>query len=325
MVGCCLSYVLKHSAVLLLWAFLHDVEASSCDRIINKKVGDTVELSSCLPTEGVTVAIWQYNNTKVADMDIGDAKHPQFIGRVELNLDYSLTVRRLTPQDSGVYSLTSEVNDKQRDTVYITLQVHAPLEIITQQPSLTVYSTSRSSNESCTVVGECRAASHTKVSYNWTVRGETHSGSRLQYNIQPEDGDIEFTCTIFNAVSETSASHTVKCSNNTSTDQNRKVIIFVGVAAGSSLMLIMVAVGIAVCVRQRKQRQASSDSHDLTVYADITDVAPPDRTITMKPSSLYDTIDNRTNAFTPAPQTVYDKIQFNRMGNSSVSPYQEVS
>ncbi|CAK6982361.1 SLAM family member 8 isoform X3 [Scomber scombrus] len=319
MVGCCLSYVLKHSAVLLLWAFLHDVEASSCDRIINKKVGDTVELSSCLPTEGVTLASWRYKDKKVVDMDIGDAKHPQFIGRVELNKDSSLTVRRLKTQDSGVYSFTSAVNDKQRPTVYITLQVH---EIITKQPSLTVNSTWDASNASCTVVGKCSAASDSKVSYNWTVRGQTHSGSRLQYNIQPEDGDIEFTCTIFDAVSETSASHTVKCSNDTSTDQEY-VIIFLGVAAGSSLMLIMVAVGIAVCVRRRKQRRAGSDSNDLTVYADITDVAPPDRTITMKPSSLYDTIDNRTNAFTPA--TVYDKIQFNRMGNSSVSPYQEVS
>ena len=107
--------------------YVSDVEASSCDRTIHKKVGDTVELPSCLPTEGVTSASWKYNNTKVADKD-ADVTHPQFKGRVDLNhTHFSLTVRRLTLQDSGVFSLISEVNDKQRDTVSITLQVHSKM------------------------------------------------------------------------------------------------------------------------------------------------------------------------------------------------------
>ena len=103
------------------------MEASSCDRIIHKKVGDTVELPSCLPTKGVTSAVWKYNNTKVADKD-ADVTHPQFKDRVDLNrTDFSLTVRKLTLQDSGVFILVSEVNEMQRPNVYITLQVHGKM------------------------------------------------------------------------------------------------------------------------------------------------------------------------------------------------------
>ncbi|XP_067436760.1 SLAM family member 9-like isoform X2 [Thunnus thynnus] len=342
---CCLSYIFTHSAFLLLWACLYDVEASSCDRTIHKKVGDTVELPSCLPSKGVNSTFWNYNNIKVADKD-ADVTHPQFMGRVDLNpTDFSLTVRRLTLQDSGVFSLISEVNDKQRPTVSITLQVHEP---IMNQPILTVNSTWHALNESCTVVLECSTTSDRKVSYNWTVMNQTSSGSRLQYNIQPEVGNIKFTCTIFNSVSEKSASETVKCSNNTSTDGKKLDLILILSVAAGSLMTVTVA-GIAVGVCHRKKRRSGSDSNELTVYADICDIAPQDGTsttmkscsvyetvdrvnavtpagtlTTMKPCSVYEIIDNRANTVTPAPQTVYDKIQFNRSRNPSMSPYQEV-
>ncbi|XP_067436410.1 SLAM family member 9-like [Thunnus thynnus] len=246
MAGGCLrrfSCFLAYSALLLLGVSLHDVEASSCDRTIHKKVGDTVELPSCLPTEGVNSASWKYNNTKVADKDV-DVTHPQFKGRIDLNpTDFSLTVRRLTLQDSGVFSLISEVNDKQRPTVSITLQVHKP---IMKQPILSVNSTWHALNESCTVVLECSATSDRNVSYNWTVKNQTRSGSRLQYSIQPEDGNIKFTCTIFDSVSEKSASETVKCGSNTSPDEQKlmsnswcPVWFIIGLVIGISLTLLM--------------------------------------------------------------------------------------
>lgn len=101
------------------------MEASSCQRVIHKKVGDSVELSSCLPTEGVTVAIWRYGQLTIADKDEDVSEKYQFKGRVYLNhTNFDLTVRRLTLQDSGDFSFVSEVNNKQRKTVMIKLQVH---------------------------------------------------------------------------------------------------------------------------------------------------------------------------------------------------------
>uniref|UniRef100_A0A7N8WKA5 Ig-like domain-containing protein n=1 Tax=Mastacembelus armatus TaxID=205130 RepID=A0A7N8WKA5_9TELE len=210
----CFHSVFTYSAVLLFRVFLHDVEASSCERIIHKKVGDTVVLSSCLPTVGITLAYWQHKNQRVAEKDTNVTTHHQLKGRVSLNLtDFSLTVRRLTLQDSGDFSFVSEVNDQQRKTIIITLQVH---ESITKEPDLTSNSTWDPLNESCTVWLQCSSASDTSVTYNWAVRNQTHSGSRLQYIIRPEDGETNFTCTVSDFVSKKRASKTVTCHKNVS-------------------------------------------------------------------------------------------------------------
>ncbi|XP_026209186.1 uncharacterized protein LOC113157776 [Anabas testudineus] len=190
-----------------------DVEASTCpssSSIIHKKVGDTVKLSSCLPTEGVTLATWKHRDTEVADKDLGVTT--AFKDRFDLNrTDFSLTVNRLTLQDSGNFSFISDVNDKQRPTVVITLQVHEP---ITKEPDVTVNSTWDDSNKSCTVLVECRSTSDS-VTYSWSVKNKTQSGSRLKVDIRPEDGETTVTCTISDHVSKKSASKPVKCSNNT--------------------------------------------------------------------------------------------------------------
>ncbi|XP_044040828.1 signaling lymphocytic activation molecule-like isoform X2 [Siniperca chuatsi] len=303
-----------------------EVEASSCQHVIHKKVGDTVEFSSCLPTEKVNLARWKYGTSIIADKD-NVVPEKQFSGRLNLNpTNFSLTVRGLTLRDSGDFTFISEVNDKQRDTVTITLQVHEP---ITEEPVLSGNSTWRTSTNSCTVLLECSATSDSSVTYNWTVRNQTISGSSLQYSIRPQDGDTKFTCTIYNFVSEESASKIVKCSNNTqeiSTETGPVNFAVVLILAGGGCLLIVIIVGIAVGVCHCKQSRAGSDSTDLTVYADISEITNEDGTSsTMKPCSVYETIDNRVNSVTPGPQTVYDKIQFNRVRQASVSPYQDIS
>lgn len=110
-----------------------DVEASSCQREVHKKVGDTVEFSSCLPTEWVSLARWRYRGLNIADKDKEVSEKHQFTGRLDLNpTDFSLTVRKLTLQDSGDFSFISEVNDTQRKTVIITLQVHGKIPLFCQ-------------------------------------------------------------------------------------------------------------------------------------------------------------------------------------------------
>ncbi|GLD64737.1 signaling lymphocytic activation molecule-like isoform X1 [Lates japonicus] len=319
----CLRCFFTYCAVLLLGVCLHDVEALSCQPTIHKEVGDTVEFSSCLSTEGVSSATWKYGNKIVADKDQSVTEHPQFKGRVSLNpTNYSLTVRGLTLQDSGEFSFVSEVNDKQRDTVTVTLQVHDRLS----DPVLTINSTWHASNESCTVLLECNVTSDSSVTYKWAVRNQSLSGSRLQYILRPQDGETTFTCTVSNSVGVKSVFKNEKCSNETYEKTETNFILFVSVAGGGCLLIVII-VGIVIGVCHHKQREVGSDSNDLTVYADVSDVALDNRMSTsMKPCSVYETIDNRGNTVTTGmqAQTVYDKIQLNRVRKASVSPYQEI-
>lgn len=107
-----------------LFAFMFsDAEASGCQRVIHKKVGDTVELSSCSLTEGLTIAYWKYKNSLIADKDLNISTE-QFEDRLYLNpTNFSLTVRDLKLQDSGNFSFSS-AGQTQIKPVIVTLQVH---------------------------------------------------------------------------------------------------------------------------------------------------------------------------------------------------------
>nr|XP_046236210.1 uncharacterized protein LOC124054364 isoform X2 [Scatophagus argus] len=128
---CCLSCFFSCSSVLLVGVCLLGlhasayVEASSCQRVIHKKVGDTVELPSCSPREGVSAAVWRYGESRIADKDY-NISGKQFQGRLFLNpTNFSLTLRELMASDSGNFSFISTDKDgKQRETFTVTLHVH---------------------------------------------------------------------------------------------------------------------------------------------------------------------------------------------------------
>ncbi|XP_008433487.1 SLAM family member 5-like isoform X2 [Poecilia reticulata] len=318
----CLSCLLAYTAALLLRVSRHDVEAAEGKQVIHKRVGDSVELLSNLPTEGVIRAEWKYKNSPVAIKGSGLTANNPFQGRVEFNnISLSLTIKDLTLQDSGEFSFSSST-DKQRPAVFLTLQIHEPIST-----NSIVFSniTQPGPNGFCTVFLECNANPHSDVTYIWTVGTQTRSGSRLQYSIRPQDGDTTFTCNASNVVSEELTSETLRCSNNTgSTGSNDgiPILVWIIVAAVGGLLIIIIIIVVSACLCKR--RWSGSDSNELTVYADISDfsseVSPTD-----KPCSLYDTIDNRNSPDHQMPQTIYDKIQIERMRKASVSPYQEVS
>uniref|UniRef100_A0A668UXC6 Ig-like domain-containing protein n=1 Tax=Oreochromis aureus TaxID=47969 RepID=A0A668UXC6_OREAU len=225
-----------------------DVETSSGKRVIHKEVGDTVELSSGLPTEGVTVAMWKYGKISVADKDVGVFEKSPFKDRSELNPeDFTLTVRKLTLQDSGDFIFVSEVNDEQRPSVIINLQVHEP---ITKKPVIKINSTWISSNESCKVLLECSATGN--VSYKWTVGKQTLTGPRQQYIIREQDGETNVTCTVSNHVSEKSAFQTVKCSKSTQQEPEKYLILFLGVAGGCLILVIISSAAVGVCLCNKR-------------------------------------------------------------------------
>ncbi|XP_042071707.1 uncharacterized protein LOC121812778 [Haplochromis burtoni] len=248
---CYRSYFI-HSIMLLLWVCLHYVETSSGKHVIYKKVGDTVELSSGLPTEGVTAATWKYGEIIIADKvienNMGVSKRSPFKDRSELNLEnFTLTVRKLTLQDSGDFIFVSATKEKQRDLVIITLQVH---EAITKQPVIKISSTWISSNESCKVLLECSTTGD--VSYKWTVGKQTLTGPRQQYIIREQDGETNFTCTVSNHVSEKSAFQTVKCSNSEQQEPEKHVFLFLGVAGGCLILVIIFSAAVGVCLCNKR-------------------------------------------------------------------------
>ncbi|XP_069578370.1 T-cell surface antigen CD2 [Brachyistius frenatus] len=309
----CLSCFFSHgAAVLLLGLCLHDAEACFHNNVIHKKAGDTVELSSCLnDSKEVKLHDWRYKPEK--GILRGVNQHEQFNRRLQKNLqNWNLSVRNLTPQDSGEFSfISTDMNDKQRKSVIITLLVH---ELITKQPVLTTINmTWEALNKSCTLFLECSGASDSSVNYSWTVGNRTRSDSRLlQYDFREQDGQTNFTCTISNYVSEKSAFKTRSCSNKTKEKGTEDFVFALSVAGGCCLMIFIVcAVGCFCCC---KRTRPGSDSNDLTVYAEISDVAVEDKTSsTMKPCSVYETIDNNVSSVTPGPHTVYDKIQLSRV------------
>ncbi|XP_051800182.1 signaling lymphocytic activation molecule-like, partial [Acanthochromis polyacanthus] len=257
-----------------------DVEASRWKRVIHKKVGDTVELSSDLPTEGVTLAFWRYGGLTVADKD-GDASNKHhFKDRLDFNLtSFSLTVRKLTLQDSGDFSFVSEVNYQQRETVVITLQVHEP---ITQKPVVKkINSTHNALDKSCTILLECSASSDSTVTYTWTVGSQTWTGPKLYHVFKEDDGNTAFTCTVSNSVSEESASSPFECNNDTSLPENPQdkepslVSLIIWLFVGILVILLLLALlhfirskGVR-CNRPAQSENIHQDQSQQHVYSSL--------------------------------------------------------
>uniref|UniRef100_A0A4W6EEK0 Immunoglobulin V-set domain-containing protein n=1 Tax=Lates calcarifer TaxID=8187 RepID=A0A4W6EEK0_LATCA len=155
---------------LMLFAHVFQMwRLSAVQPTIHKEVGDT--------------QLGNMENNIVADKDQSVIERPQFKDRLFLNpTNYSLTVRGLTLQDSGEFSFVSEVNEEQRPTVTVTLQVHVLLE--------------------------CTVTSDSGVTYKWA------------YILRPQDGETTFTCTVFSFLKEKSVSKGVKCSNETYEPRN---------------------------------------------------------------------------------------------------------
>ncbi|KAM4612179.1 signaling lymphocytic activation molecule isoform 1-T1 [Polymixia lowei] len=314
----------KHSTVLLVMVFLHDVEADGCRVLVEKTVGETVNLLSCSTGENITFARWIYGNIKIAEWDQSYLNYPerhQFKGRVHMDLtNFSLTLRSLTLQDSGNFSLTLDNNSEQQlPTTTVTLHVH---ESITE-PDLLINSTWNAVNRSCTVLLECSVSHHGSISYKWTVGNMTYKRAKVHILRQPQDGETTVTCTVSNSVSEKSMSALVTCSNITSSSSSdpepMKTVTYVVIAAG---IVVTILVVMSLVAGYRRCRHTGTDMTDNTIYADISDNVPK-KDVRSNSATIYETIDDRVN-IAIGPQTIYDKIQLNRPTEASASLYQDV-
>lgn len=95
--------------------------------IINKRVGDSVELLAGLERGHFKSLEWKYMGKDIIEFNSEVVYSPgsQFEGRLKMNTkNFSLTVRELTLQDSGDFLLTGEGDKGQIGSKTITLKVH---------------------------------------------------------------------------------------------------------------------------------------------------------------------------------------------------------
>ncbi|XP_077400806.1 SLAM family member 5-like isoform X2 [Vanacampus margaritifer] len=305
-----LSCILCYGSAWLMLAILQEVpaEVPACQRVI-RPTGDTVELPSCLPAEDVTFARWSYQGIKVASLD-GENVHVEagrFAGRLRLNhRNFSLTLRAVTLEDSGVFSFVSAVNDSQRETVQVTLEVYEP---ITAEPVLRVNVSRHAANRSCGILLHCSASDNRgPLDYIWRVGNRSQSGAWHRLSVPLWAATTHVTCTVSNAGGVKSASISVTCTNDTASSaavtETLSFGVVVSAATGAFCVLVMVA-AISVLACRRRRRLTSGKSEEATVYADISDTA-------LEYASVRATEPHSTTPSVPV-QTFYDKIQLNRM------------
>uniref|UniRef100_A0A8C9R034 Ig-like domain-containing protein n=1 Tax=Scleropages formosus TaxID=113540 RepID=A0A8C9R034_SCLFO len=177
-------------------------------------VGGSVELPSALGTVTLNdffLLQWNFNNSEIArlrnnktDVEI----HTRFRRRLQLSPDFSLTVRELTLQDSGVYRRTGlKAAGGQIPTHTIHLSVYEKITAVQIKSDLTWMPV----NETCEVHVMCSSSGDQSASYTWRKGDQTVRGRELHFSLSPAEGGVTVTCTVHNGVSEKSTNDTVMC------------------------------------------------------------------------------------------------------------------
>uniref|UniRef100_A0A8C7RPJ7 Ig-like domain-containing protein n=1 Tax=Oncorhynchus mykiss TaxID=8022 RepID=A0A8C7RPJ7_ONCMY len=177
--------------------------------IINKRVGDSVELLAGLETEHFKSLEWKYMGKDIAEFNSEVVYSPgsQFEGRLKMNTkNFSLTVRELTLQDSGDFLLTGEGDKGQIDSKTITLKVHEPIFKVAIQTDIKLLA-----NHSCTVLLVCNVSSYPNITYTWEIDNEMYGDAQqIHFSLSPAEGDISVKCNASNLVSWKTASATLQ-------------------------------------------------------------------------------------------------------------------
>nr|XP_046184354.1 SLAM family member 8-like [Oncorhynchus gorbuscha] len=299
----------KHGILLLLGSiFQYGV---GVPLIINKRVGDSVELQAGLETGHFKSLEWKYMGKVIAEFnsDVVYSPASQFEGRLKMNAkNYSLTVRELTLQDSGDFLLTGEGDKDQIGSKTITLKVHEPISKVAIQTDIKLLA-----NHSCMVLLVCNVSSYPNITYTWEIDNEIYGDAQqIHFSLSPAERDISVKCNASNLVSWKIASATVKCRNDTTTPGLAWYTIYIGISVGGAVVLILT---LAVAVCYCRGRSNTEDQTDNAIYADIMDNTRSRDTRSnshLNPISIYEPVNDLIIPRLNKPQTLYDKIAFGR-------------
>nr|XP_029522439.1 SLAM family member 8-like isoform X2 [Oncorhynchus nerka] len=257
--------------------------------IINKRVGDSVELQAGLETGHFKSLVWKFMGKDIAEFNSEVVYSPgsQFEGRLKMNTNnYSLTVRELTLQDSGDFLHTGEGDKGQIGSKTITLKVHEPISKVAIQTDIKLLS-----NHSCMVLLVCNVSSYPNITYTWEIDNEIYGdGQQIHFSLSPAERDISVNCNASNLVSWKTASATVKCRNDTTTPGLAWYTMYIGISVGGAVVLIL-TVAVAVCYC--RGRSNTADLTDNTIYADIMDntiIRDTRSNSHVNPISIYETV-----------------------------------
>ncbi|XP_014062801.2 natural killer cell receptor 2B4-like isoform X1 [Salmo salar] len=297
----------KHGTLLLLVSIFH--YGLGVHLIINKRVGDSVELLAGLERGHFKSLEWKYMGKDIAEFNSEVVYSPgsQFEGRLNMNTkNFSLTVRELTLQDSGDFLLTGEGDKGQIGSKTITLKVHEPISKVAIQTDIKLLA-----NHSCTVRLVCNVSCYPNITYTWERDNEIYrDAQQIHFSLSPAEGNISVKCNASNLVSWKTASTTVKCSNDTTTPGLLWFPIYIGVTVGGAVVLIL-TVAVAVCYC--RGRSNTADQTDNAIYADIMDntrIRDTRSNSHVNPISIYETVNDLVIPRLNKPQTLYDKITF---------------
>ncbi|XP_038851446.1 natural killer cell receptor 2B4-like [Salvelinus namaycush] len=307
----------KQGMLLLLLSNLHYVVGVPL--IINKRVGDSVELLAGLEREHFQSLVWKYMGKDIVEFNSEVVYSPgsQFEGRLKMNIkNFCLTVRELTLQDSGDFLLTGEGDKGQIDSKTITLKVHEPISKVAIQTDIKLLA-----NHSCTVRLVCNVSCYPNLTYTWERDNEIYGDAQqIHFSLSPAERNISVKCNASNLVSWKTASATVKCRNDTTTPEYVTGLawytIYIGVSVGGAVVLIL-TVAVAVCYCRDRSNTIYADIMDNTIIKDTRSNSQ------VNPISIYETVNDLVIPRLNKPQTLYDKIAFGRP-EGPPCPYQKV-
>ncbi|XP_045072705.1 SLAM family member 8-like [Coregonus clupeaformis] len=234
----------KQGILLLLLSNLHFGVGVSSYLSFHKTVGDSVTMPAGLEGQNVTLIKWRYSEMDIAEFnsEVLYFHGSHFKGRLEMNAnDFSLTIRKLTLQDSGEYVVIAET-DKQIPSKAVTLEVHEPISKVMIQTDIKLLA-----KHSCSVWQVCNASSYSNLTYTWKRDNEMYMDvQQIHFSLSPAEGDISVTCNASNIISWKIALATVKCSNDTTDLGMVWYTNYIRASVGGAVVLILTVV-VAVC------------------------------------------------------------------------------
>ncbi|KAG3281062.1 CD84 molecule [Ictidomys tridecemlineatus] len=296
-------------SLLFLQTWLEAAGNDAALMVVNGILGESATFPLNIQESQQLSSIAWTSKTSVAFMTPGDpgtaptvvTTHINYYERIEVtDHSYNLIINDLRMEDAGVYR--ADINTK--NSPYTTtksyhLQVYRRLE----KPKIT-QSFMTSANSTCNVTLTCSVEKEEKnVTYSWSPLGE--EGNVLQIFQTPQDQELNYTCTAWNPVSNSSDSISAQqlCADAATSSRPRHAGMLSGLAVLFLLVLILPSVFL---LRLCKRRQGAVSKK--TIYTSITvsrDAQPAE-------ARIYDEIPQcKGTPFKEEPvNTVYSTVQY---------------